>query len=448
MAHNPFGMPDGIWDDLTPEQQAEMIANAKAQEEKAAHTPHTTSTTKSTSTPKSSDSTTTAIPDESLEILSGRDVQWYKIGGLYYAAYKLPNSSLRAVFEATPAQMDAIFGVGVRPGAAILDSLLDLTSQEGMHFSGNIAELAGEGSFENAVERGIALALDGGAVPDWARDDPAIWDILYIAQAENKSETWILEQIRKTKSFQQRYIGIEHLEKLGLDLSGAVEAYRQYERQLKQIMLRRPGSRQEVIPAVVGALLAKGHSVKDVEFVFETFDRMEQNAASLEAFNAILVESGLNPLGPADQFAFMAGRAPIELYELWEQSSILAAAQQAGLGKTVSARDAIALAKRTPGLTSEGAALEGMQKAAQMLLQFRQEVNVGKYGINTDDLIDLSLGLAPRSGQSMAELSQSMTRAVKEAESFLKPRARPFFRFSEEGRPSAASLGALTQRRL
>jgi hypothetical protein len=313
-----------------------------------------------------------------------------------------------------------------------------------MHFSGNIAELAGEGSFENAVERGIALALDGGAVPDWARDDPGIWDIIYIAQAENKSESWTLEQIRKTASFQQRYQGIEHLEKIGLDLPSAVSAYREYETQLKQIMLRRPGS-QEVTPGIVGALLGKGHSTKDVEFVFDTFARMEQNQASLEAFNAILVESGQNPLGPADQFAFMSGRAPVELYEIWEQASILSAAQQAGIGGMVDAKHAVALARGTPGLTSEGAALEGMQKAAQLLLQFRQEVNVGKYNINQEDLIDISLGLAPRSGQSQTELSQSLTRAVKEAESFLKPRAKPFFRFTEEGRPRAASLGALTQ---
>ena len=443
MAHNPLGMPDGIWNDLTPEEQAKIIELKEARDQKA-QTPQATSTTKSTSTPKPAATTPAATPDETLEILSGRDVQWFKIGGLYYAAYKLPNSTRRAVFEATPAQMDAIFGVGNRPGAAILDNLQALTSQEGMHFSGNIAELAGEGSFENAVERGIALALDGGAVPDWARDDPGIWDIIYIAQAENKSEAWTLEQIRKTKSFQQRYIGIEHLEKIGLDLPSAVEAYRQYESQLKQIMKRRPGS-PEVTPDHVGVLLAKGHSVKDVEFVFETFSRLDQNQASLTAFNAILVESGRDPLGPADQFRFMAGRAPVELYEVWEQSSILSAAREAGLGDTVSARQAIALAKRTPGLTSEGAALEGMQKAAQMLLQFRQEVNVGKWGINQEDLIDLSLGLSPRSGQSMAELSQGMTRAVKDAEAFLKPRAKPFFRFSEEGRPRAASLGALRQ---
>ena len=439
MAQNPFGIPNTIWNQMTPEQQAEMLG-----EDQKTSTTKAPTTTTSAPTP-AAETTPTATPDETLEILSGRDVQWFKIGGLYYAAYKLPNSTRRAVFEATPAQMDAIFGVGNRPGAAILDGLQDLTSQEGMHFSGNIAELAGEGSFENAVERGIALALDGGAVPDWARDDPGIWDIIYIAQAENKSEAWTLEQIRKTKSFQQRYIGIEHLEKVGLDLPEAVSAYRQYESQLKQIMQRRPGSRQEVIPSVVGALLAKGHSVKDVEFVFETFSRIDQNQASLEAFNAILLENGRAPLGPADQFAFMAGRAPAELYEVWEQSSILSAAREAGLGDTVSARQAIALAKRTPGLTSEGAALEGMQKAAQMLLQFRQEVNVGKWGINQEDLIDLSLGLSPRSGQSMAELSQGMTRAVKDAEAFLKPRAKPFFRFSEEGRPRAASLGALRQ---
>lgn len=397
-------------------------------------------------------STTSSAPATEAEaplvqIMSGRDVVWYKVGGLYYAAYKLPNSNRRAVFEATASQMDAIFGKGIRPGAIQQPSLKGVIGQEGFTFSGNISEIAGEGSFENAVERGISLALEGGEIPEWARNSPEVWDIIYIAQAENKSDTWTLSQLEKTTAFQQRYVGIENFKSLGLDLSQSVQAYKEYESNLKQLTQRYGGLPQEITPTTVGSLLNRGHSVQDVKFVFDTFDRMEENQASLQAFNQILQARGMPTMGPSDQFAFMAGQAPEELYKVWEQTSILSAAQQAKV-EGISANEAIELARRTPGLTSEEAALEGMQKASQLLLQFRQEVNLGKFDINQEDLIDMSLGLAPRSGQSQAQLAQSLQRAVKEAQGFLKPRARPFFGFNEEGRPEARSLGNLTRRSL
>jgi len=383
-----------------------------------------------------------AAETPSLSILTGNNMQWFRdAAGTYYVAYKLPNSDRFAFFEATPQQMDALFGLGARPGSTAINDLKDLTARSGFYFSGNIGEVAGTGSFENAVNRSVALALDGD-MPAWMKDSSEIWDVLYVAEAEGKSDDWVLGQIRNTNAFQQRFIGIEHFEKLGLSLGDAVGAYTEYESKLKQVSLRYTGFPDIVTPSVVGDLAARGHSIEDVNFVFDIFDRMDQNAASFENFNEILASQGMQPLGLQEQFSFLAGQAPPELYKVWEQNSILTAAEQAQI-KGFGVAEALQVARNTPGLTSEAQAFEGMSQAAKYILQFRRELNLGR--LEQDDLIDLSLGSAPRSGRSQAELSQEMTRIVREAEAYVQNKVRPYIQFSKTGRPRAASLGELNK---
>lgn len=380
-------------------------------------------------------------PTTGLSILTGRNMQWFRdTSGNYYVAYGLPNSTRFAFFESTPEQMDNLFGLGNRPTTALVNSLQDLTKRPGYYFSGNIGEVAGTGSFENAIERSVAVALDG-EVPEWMANAPEIWDVLYIAQAEGKSDDWVLGQIRNTQPFQTRFPKIGEFEKLGLTLGQSVTAFMEYEQNLKTIAKRYPNAGLgTVTPAVVGDLIQKGQSVEDVQFVFNIFDRMEQNSASLQNFNEVLAVRGMGPLGPADQFKFLSGQAPNELYKAWEEASILTAAEQAGV-KGFDLNGAIALARSTPGLTSEQQAFEGMSQAAKLILQFRRELNMGR--LNQDDLIDLSLGAAPRSGRSQAELAQEMARIIREGEAFIQNKVRPFTSFTKTGRPIASSLGEL-----
>lgn len=375
-----------------------------------------------------------------VSILTGRNMQWFRDAqGNYYLAYGLPNSTRYAFFEATPQQMDARFGVGSRPSTTTIGSLSDLTKRTGYTFSGNIGEVAGTGSFESAVERSIAVAL-GGDTPEWMANAPEIWDVLYLAEAENKSDDWVLNQIKATKPFQDRFPGISTFEKMGLTLGESVTAFMEFEQGLKRISQRYPTGQLAVTPQVVGDLAARGQSIEDVQFVFDVFDRMEQNQASFENFNEVLSSKGLDPLGQADQFAFLAGTAPPELYNIWEQASVLTAAEAAGI-KSFGVNEALAVARNTPGMTSEAQAFQGMTQAAKYILQYRREVDLGR--LDQDDLIDLSLGAAPRSGRSQAELAQEMSRIVREAEAFIGNKIRPYMSFSKTGKPVASSLGEL-----
>jgi hypothetical protein len=380
-----------------------------------------------------------------LPIMTG-DIQWYRdASGKYWAAYKLPYSERRAVFEATTEQLDSIFGAGVRPAAT--ETTLDALLRNSLYtFSGSIVEVAKEGNFTAEAKDAITLAMNDGILPSWLPASGEVMDIIYLAEAENKSVDWTIDQIAKTASFTQRFGSAVDLfkQQAGLSTSDAVSAYLEYEQGVSNLLRDRGMDTAMAGPSLVTSLVSKGHSLDDVSFVFETFDRMEDNAESIAAFNEILVAKGLNPLaGAADVFTFMSGQAPKEMYDLWEASSVLEAATASGLAAGVSAEEAINMALKTPGVTTFGAALQGFTEASKLLLQFRSEVALDQYGLNFDDVVDMSLGLAPRSGQSVAELSMGMSRAVKAAQAFISGGVNPYTGFSSTGTPQQASLGGL-----
>jgi len=381
-----------------------------------------------------------------VSILTSRDMKWFfdPTTAQWMVSYKLPNSDRSVVFAATGKQLDAIFGDGQRPTSYEEISFADLTQREGVTFAGDITEVEGEGTFESNVDRVIALALDEGILPKWAQGSGAVYDLLYIAQSENKSSEWLIDQLALLPEFKARFPGIEAMTGLGLSTTEAVTGFLELESGVQQLILRDGGDPASVTPDMIGDLLAKGHSLLDVESTFNIFDRLEKNQGALDAFNEVLVAQGKDPLTAEDQFEFMAGTAPTELYDIWEQSSLHQAAIDAGLDIGVDA--AISLAARTEGLTSYDTAMSGLNNAATNLLRFREEIGMDQFDLNEQDLIDLSLGLAPSSGTSQAEIGRNMERAFSAAKAKReRSRVNPFKRFTDEGVPQAASLSGLRQ---
>ena len=161
-------------------------------------------------------------------------------------------------------------------------------------------------------------------------------------------------------------------------------------------------------------------------------------------YNRILEAQGLEPVRTLQQqFDFLNGNAPSDVYDIWEASSVSEAAAAAGLGDVFTAEDAMKFSLSTEGATSLEDATGMFQEASQMLLRLRHEVDVGKFGIEQDDIIDLSLGQPPRSGTSASELTENINRAILSAQKALQARAKPFKGFSQEGTPQSASLGGL-----
>lgn len=382
-----------------------------------------------------------------VSILTSRDMRWYfdPTTGKWMVSYKLPNSDRHVFFEATGSQLDAIFGEGQRPAGYEEISFNDLAQREGYTFSGDIAEVEGRGTFEGEMNAVIARALDEGRLPSWAQGDPAVMDIIYIAQAEDKSTEWTIEQIAKLDSFKARFPNIDTMTNLGLNIVDAVTGFLEFETGLKQLVLRDGGSPDSVTPDQVGSLLAQGHSLEDAQFVYGVFDSMENNAGALAAFNEVLQARGQQPLDEEGMYEFMAGNAPAEMYDIWEEASLHRAAIDAGLGQ-LGVSGAVSLARRTEGLTSYEAAYEGLQEAASNLLAFRQELALDQYGLDEQDLIDMSLGLAPSSGRSQAELSRNMQRAFLSAKANReRARVNPFTGFKADGTPQQQSLARTRQ---
>lgn len=383
-----------------------------------------------------------------LTILKGKEMTWYfdRSSGKWYVGYGLPGSSREMVFEASPEDMDALFGEGVRPANYQQIRFKDLVARPNITFGGDILEMEGTGSFEAEVEKVIALALDEGRLPEWAASSPETMDIIYIAQAEGKSDEWVIEQLSKTKAFQGRFPGIEKLRKdANLTITEAVGAFLEFEAGLKSLRKQYGMDPGGIKPQHVGDLINKGYSMTQVADTYAVFNRMKEHKPALDAFNEVLKAQGKAPLTPNQQVAFLLGRAPEEIYDIYEASSLREAAVQAGLGEHYSARDAIATALYTEGSRSGQEIAQSMQQAAAMVLRMRGELNVERYGLTHDELIDISLGQPVSSGRPESEVREALDRAVNAARGFLEGGVKPFTGFTEDGRPQASSLAGIRQ---
>ena len=390
-----------------------------------------------------------AGPDEdtALTILTGKEMEWFfdKTTGKWYVAYGLPKSDMRMVFEASPEQMDALFGKGQRPVDYANRTLEQVTRGSKSIFGGDIAEMEGTGSFEAEVRRVKAVALEEGLLPDWADKTPEIMDILYVSQAESKSMEWTVEQISKTASFKERFPGINKIKEAGnLTLIDAITGFLEFEAGVRAAVNSIGGNINKVKPEVVGGLLKKGHSLETVTNTIAKFDRMRAYRPALQAFNAVLKANGMDPVKTLqDQFDFLSGNAPSDVYDVWEASSVAEAAAAAGLSDIFTAEDAMSFAVATEGTTALQDATGMFQEAAQMLLRLRNEVDMGLYGLDQEEVIDLALGQVPRSGRSAAEITENMNRAVLSAQKTLSGKAKPFKGFTDSGVQKDVSLGSL-----
>lgn len=443
-----------------PEREPEPTGVDPDKERAQRTTTSTTTTSKSTTTsststskPPSSGGTTGTQPKEeapkeeppkeeepagpTMSILSG--ATWYvDESGVWYAVYKLPGSDTFVVFEASEEQMDAIFGEGVRPESTSVKGLDDLVGRDNYYFGGNIGEVEGEGSFEAEVNRTITLAKDAGLVPP-ELDSPEIWDLIYLAETEGWTDQRLWNEISKTQTFKQAYKGIEVLQAQGLSVQEAVKAYKEYQAGVSQLLRRYGYEDTTVSPEIMEQLLKQGHSLEDVAFVFNIFNHMKQNQGALDAFNQILEVQGLAPLDDEGMFLFLTGHAPTELYEIWESSQILEQATALGLEDYLTAAEAVELAAMTQGQLASSQITGGLQQAAATILRYRRDIDLGRYNLDIDDIIDISLGLNPRSGRSVVEIEETLQRVLQEAQAAAQ-QISPFFGFTRFGTPQARSF--------
>lgn len=376
-------------------------------------------------------------------ILSSPTLKWYTDAatGLFYASYGLPGSDRELVFEATPEQMLGLFPDGEFPPTTSVANLRVLLSRPGVTYGGDVFDMEGEGSFEDHYNRIIALSLDEGRLPDWAVASPEVMDILFTAASEDKSDDWVLNQIATTAAFETRFPGLNALrDELGGSVEDSVASFLELEMGVKTLEARFGGNMASVTPDTVGALLTHGYNLSDIELSYQVFERYEANQDALLAFNEVLVANGAPAMSEDEMFEFLEGTAPMEIYDLYEAASFREGATAEGVGEYLDPAYALQLAEDTPGMVQLSEIRRQLQQSARQILLMRADLDLDRYGVDHEDLVDLSLGVTPRSGTTIAELGNSISRLNQEAEAFLQDRKRPFYSFTKTGRPQAASL--------
>lgn len=383
--------------------------------------------------------------EDALTLLESPTARWLQDSdtGLFYIEYTLPGGS-KIAFEAEQEQIDAMFPSGAPPNAQKFD--FDRYIRGDAHFGGNVSEIAGDGNFDDEVQRVISLAIDQRDLPEWVKGDPAALDALYVMVTEDRTEEWFYEEISQLESFKKRYPAVSELESRGLSIPDAIQTHVEFEANLKQLHAAAGFNSEAITPDIVGNLIQRGYSVKQVGESYSVWKRMRDHAPAMKAFNQILEANGMKPIqGQKAMFEFLSGNAPAEVYDLYEASSIQEAATASGLGDLFEADDALSLASFTEGAMTRNEAFEKFSNVAAQALRFRHQLNLQQYDLSIDDLVDLQFGRQPSSGKSAAEVGEIMARISQQAEGFLKQKATPFFGFTESGRPQARSFGELRQ---
>ena len=82
----------------------------------------------------------------------------------------------------------------------------------------------------------------------------------------------------------------------------------------------------------------------------------------------------------------------------------------------LSVDEALEIAKNTPGQLTEQQVSGALQSAAQTVAKYRDYIDLGSYGLDADQIINLSLGYREPGGLTEMELSGIVSRIIKEDE--------------------------------
>lgn len=392
-------------------------------------------------------------PAELVKIRAG--AQWFKVidpmgsdeAARWFAAYQIPGTNLWYTFEADEKQMEAIFGEGNQPPGQIEISGTAWDNKmrnESYFYGGGIAEMesASEESFASAYERALMQGLGVGTIPSSLQGNAEVQGLIFLAEQEDWSDERFGEELSKTAAFQQRFPHIAAFKKENLNVLDSVEAYLEYETSTNKLARQILGT--DLTIEQIGSFISKNHSMNLVQATFEQYRNIQQNERALLAFNEVLAARGIEPLSGMALYEFMGGNSEPELYDIYEESAILEAARGANLS-FLNAADARELAAVTRGRTTYEAAYEGLSQAAELVLRYRHQLNMEE--VNADDLVDLALGIAPRSGADVAELGRTLQRLTSQARAYIEDRRSPSRGFTRQGRPESVTLSGSRQAR-
>ena len=348
--------------------------------------------------------------------------QWYKVTGYpgleaaYFLEYTLPGGN-KIYYYATREDLDQLEGIGPGQEPQFVGTVPWDSFKQGRFSGGNIGDVIGtDEHYSTRVEREFMSPTGDIILPEWANNDPAIKDLFYIGSAEGWSDDRFLREMSKKDSFKQRYPAFQEMLSLtGGDHAESLSNIQEYEYEVRQLN-NRYGEETDAV-ALTTAAIQKGYSIEDLKQTYDIFERAEKNASTLIAFQNVINAEGLgfdvtSPQGIVD---FFKGSAPTEIYDLYEATSISEQASKLDL-TDLSVDEALEIAKNTPGQLTEQQVSGALQSAAQTVAKYRDYIDLGSYGLDADQIINLSLGYREPGGMTEIELTTAISRIYKSDE--------------------------------
>jgi len=219
-----------------------------------------------------------------------------------------------------------------------------------------------------------------------------IYYIFFLAVAEGKSQTWLLKEMAKVQAFKDEFPGIDKLYAQTQDWEQAINSWNAYSSEI--VKLNQRYGETVVVEDLVSAAVDKGYNIQDIQKTYEIFEKAEQNSDFLTAFQSIIdadedVDFQLTTAqGIVD---FFEGKAPTEIYDLYEASSIQEQSTRFELG--INADAAIQMALQTPGQITPQNIAQSLQNAAIQIAQFREDLDLNRYGLTEQALVNSALGI-------------------------------------------------------
>ena len=345
---------------------------------------------------------------------------WFKIsnypgisGDAYAIEYEL-DSGRKIYYLASRAELDSIFGEGANPSQVTNITWSDYKSNTERFFGGAAAEIIG--SEDNFATRVTRVIESGGTnelpLPDFVKNNQDLLDIFFLAVAEGKSQTWLLKQMSKEQAFKDEFPGIDTIYSQTQDWSKAVETWNLFSEEITKLNVRY-GETVDVSD-LVEASVKKGYNIQDIQKTYEIFEQAEGNSEFLTAFQAIIDQDediDFDLTSSEGIVEFFEGKAPTEIYDLYEASSIQQQATRFELG--INAESAIQLALQTPGQITPQNISQSLQSAAVNIARFREDLDLNRYGLSEQVLINAALGVKTP-GISEIEVQDAFSRIFQE----------------------------------
>tara|TARA_A100001011_G_scaffold271857_3_gene281146 strand:+ start:1236 stop:3113 length:1878 start_codon:yes stop_codon:yes gene_type:complete len=341
---------------------------------------------------------------------------WYAVTGYpglpvaYFVEYTLPGGN-KIYYYADRKDLDTLQGIGAGKEPPIVATVSYNEFKQGRISGGSISDVVGtEEHYSTRVERTLMAPTGDLLLPTWANDDPEIKDLFYVAIAENWSDTKFLREMAKKNSFKERFPAFQDMLSLtGGNHQQALVNYQEYETRVRELNNRYGESADS--QALAAEAIKNGFTLDDLSATYDIFERAEQNSSTLLAFQKVINAEGLSfsVTDPQGIVQFFKGTAPTQIYDLYEASSITEQASKLQLND-LSVDEALEIAKNTPGQLTNQQVSSALQSAAQTLLRYREYVDLGSYGLDADQIINLSLGYREPGGMTETELATSLSR--------------------------------------